>query len=707
MAVSQPLSLGHSTSSHVRGDDVQNRWSESEAAGKDDLDLLVYQSRVMGAEPNLVLWGGGNTSIKLDEEDFRGRPARVMRIKGSGSDMKSIERKHFPGVRMDDVLPLFEREEMSDDEMVRHLALCLMEPDSPRPSIETLLHAFLPYKSIAHSHADAILSLTNNVRATDVLGTVYGREVALVPYRRPGFALSKEVAWAVKRSPRARAVVLLNHGLITWGPTAKEAYDTHVEMVSRAEEYAAKHAAGKMVFGGVKQKWLEAEVRTHIATAVAPTLRGLVGQDRRMLLRFDDSREVLDLANSHRGKELSDIGAATPDHLIQTKQLPLWLDVSDPKDLPQVLAAMHRGVEEYTQRYRQWFEQHRADDVGMLDPCPRVVLLSGVGMWTTGRDTRATRVTGDIYQHTVGIIADAQAVGDYATLAPQDVYDAEYWPLELYKLTLAPPEKELARRVALVTGAASGIGRAIARRLAAEGAHVVVTDLDADGAQRVADELVAAHGAERATACGMDVTSEEAVAAAFRQARLTYGGLDVVVSNAGIATVGLLQDLAIEEWQRSLDINATGHFLVARETVKLLREQNTGGSIIFVGTKNVPSPGREFGAYSASKAAEAQLARVLAVENGEHGIRVNIINPDAVFRDSNLWSPQVRAQRAAAHGIAEEEMEEFYRQRNLLHASVTAEDVAEAAFLFASDRTSKTTGAMLPVDGGLRDAFPR
>jgi rhamnulose-1-phosphate aldolase/alcohol dehydrogenase len=686
---------------------VDNRWSDSDTVGMDDVDLLVYQSRLMGAEPKLVLWGGGNTSFKLDEEDYRGISGRVLRIKGSGSDMKSIERKHFPGIRMDDLLPLFEREEMSDDEMVRYLASGLMEPDSPRPSIETLLHAFLPHNSVAHSHADAILSLTNNVRAKEILGTLYGKEVALVPYRRPGFTLSKEVGWAAKRSPLAKGVVLLNHGLITWGGTAKEAYDTHVEMVSKAEEFTARHAAGKLVFGGVKQKWLDPDTRRYIAGAVAPTLRGLVSQDRRMLLRFDDSKEVLDLASSQRGKELSGIGPATPDHLIQTKQLPLWLDVSDPSDLPQVLGALHQSVEEYKQRYSAWFAEYRADGVTMLDPYPRVVLLPGVGMWTTGRDMRATRVTGDIYSHTIGIISEAQAVGDYVTLAPQDVYDAEYWPLELYKLTLAPPEKELARRVALVTGAASGIGRAIARRLAAEGAHVVVTDVDADGAQKVADDLVASHGAERAVACAMDVTNEDAVADAFRHARLTYGGLDVVVSNAGIATVGLVQELSVDEWRRSLDINATGHFLVAREAVKLLRQQNIGGSIVFVGTKNVPSPGKEFGAYSASKAAEAQLARVLAIENGEYGIRANIINPDAVFRDSNLWSPQIRAQRAAAHGIPEAEMEEFYRQRNLLHVSVTAEDVAEAAFLFASDRTAKTTGAMLPVDGGLRDAFPR
>ena len=686
---------------------MQNLWSDDEAVGKDDLDLLVYQSRIIGADSKLVVWGGGNTSVKLDEPDFRGRTGRVMRIKGSGSDMKSIERKHFPAVRLDDVLPLFERGDMSDEDMVAYLELCLTESGVPRPSIETLLHAFLPHNSVAHTHADAILSLTNSSRAAEVLGTVYGRDVAIVGYRRPGFMLSKEVAQAALSNPRAKGVVLMNHGLFTWGNTAKQAYDTHIELVGKAEEFSAKRAVGQSVFGGVTRKWVDPERRSQMAAAVAPTLRGLVGQRQRMLLRFDDAKDVLDLVNAQRGQELSAIGPATPDHLIQTKRKPLWLDVDDSEDVTQVLRAMHSGVESYASDYATWFGEHRADSVEMLDPYPRVILLPGVGMWTTGRDMRANLITSDIYHHTIGVIGDTQAAGDYMSLMPKDAYDAEYWPLELYKLTLAPPERELARRVALVTGAANGIGRAIAQRLAAAGAHVIVTDVDVDAAQQVADELVTANGPERAIACQLDVTDEQAVAAAFKTARLTYGGLDIVVSNAGIATVGQVHELSLEDWQRSIEINATGHFLVAREAVKLLREQNTGGSLIFVGTKNVPSPGKDFGAYSASKAAEVQLARVLAVENGEFNIRVNIINPDAVFKGSNLWSAEIRAGRAAAHGIREDDLEDFYRQRNLLQLPVTGEDVAEAALLLAGDRFAKTTGAMIPVDGGLKDAFPR
>ena len=686
---------------------MQNRWVETEVAEADDLGQLVYLSRIMGAEPDLVLWGGGNTSIKTQGTDFRGRSIRAMLVKGSGSDMKDSERKDFPAVDLDGILPLFEGAELSDDEMVAWVRQCMLDQSAPRPSIETLLHAFLPHKCIAHSHADAILSLTNNSRADDVLATVYGKDAAVVSYRRPGFLLSKQVAQAALANPMARGVVLANHGLVTWGNTAKQAYDTHIEMVSKAEEFVVGHAADKAVFAPAPRRWLDPERRRALAARVAPTLRGLVGQSKRMVLRFDDSPEVLEFTKAQYGHEFSSIGAATPDHTLHTKRLPLWVE-ADPSDDPtSVKAALAVAVDRHASQYREWFEAHREEGVEMLDPYPRVVLLPGVGMWTTGRDTRAARTAGDIYRHTIGIVGGAQAVAEYRTLSAQDAYDAEYWPLELYKLTLAPPERELARRVVLVTGAASGIGRAIATRFAAEGAHVVAADLDAEGAQRLAEEIVAAHGEDRAVACPLDVTNEEQVVAVFQGVRLLYGGVDVVVSNAGIATAGLIDELSADDWRRSLEVNATGHFLVAREAVRLLREQGTGGGIVFIGTKNVPAPGREFGAYSASKAAEAQLARVLALENGEHGIRVNIVNPDAVFRGSKLWSEEVRAQRAEAHGITPDELEAFYRDRNLLRVTVTAEDVAEAALFLAGDRSAKTTGAMLPVDGGLGSAFPR
>jgi rhamnulose-1-phosphate aldolase/alcohol dehydrogenase len=426
-----------------------------------------------------------------------------------------------------------------------------------------------------------------------------------------------------------------------------------------------------------------------------------------MLLRYDDSSDVLEFVGSTEGRRLSGIGPATPDHLVHSKRRPLWLEVADPTDVAAIVEALRRGVPAYADEYARWYREHTSGQDSMLDPYPRVVLLPGIGMWTTGRDARAALITGDIYHHTISVLGMAQAVSEYTSLTAKDAYDAEYWPLELYKLTLAPPEKEVARQVALVTGAANGIGKAIALRLAAEGAHLAVTDVDTEGAQAVAETINRAQGQGHAVAFPMDVTNEAQVDQAFQHLRLTYGGLDILVSNAGIAPVGAMDALSLQDWQRALDVNTTGHFLVARAAVKVMKEQATGGSLVFIGTKNVPAPGAEFGAYSASKAAAVQLARVLALENGQFGIRCNVVNPDAVFRGSRLWSEEVQQQRAAAHGVAVDQLEAFYQQRNLLKAPVLPEDVAEAVLFLASSRSSKTTGTMLGVDAGVREAFPR
>ena len=687
---------------------MDNRWSEEEVRGLSDLDQLVYLSRLVGADPSLVVWGGGNTSIKSEEKDFRGRITRVMMIKGSGSDMKTIERKDFPSLRLDDIDPLFDRESMSDEEVVDYLGRCMLDPSGPRPSIETLLHAFLPYKSVAHSHADAIVALTNNSDFLQVLRAVYGDKVAVIEYIRPGFALAKSVGTAVRLNRRVDGVVLVNHGLFTWGDTARAAYESHVGLINAALEYVRNQAEGKPLFGGPTRRPLDVERRHEVAASIAPTLRGLVSRSSRAVLRYDDTQDVLEFLSSQRGEELSGIGPATPDHLIRTKRKPLWVDVEDPEDVPALRQSLREGLERYAKDYTEWYRLHSDGAEAMLDPYPRVVLVRGVGMWTTGRDYSGALIAGDLYHHAIAVIRAAQSVGEYASLTPKDAFEAEYWPLQLYKLTLAPSEGELAGRVALVTGAAHGIGKAIAIRLASEGgAHVVVADIDGEGAREVSERLNETCGQGRAVACRMDVTSEKDVADAFQQLRLAYGGLDILASNAGIAPVGAIDELTLSEWQMALDVNSTGHFLVAREAVRLMREQATGGSLVFMGTKNVTSPGKDFGAYSASKAAEVQLARVLAIENGEFGIRCNVVNPDAVFQGSALWSREVREQRARAHGISVDALEDFYKERNLLKEPITAEDVAEAVLFLASDRSSKTTGAMIPVDGGLRDAFPR
>ncbi len=686
---------------------MPQRWSDSEADGKDEMGLLVYQSRLIGADTSLVVWGGGNTSIKTKQTDFRGREVEAMTVKGSGSDLKTIEPKHFPSLDLEDVLVLFDRDEMTDDEMVSYLAQCMIDPKSPRPSIETLLHAFLPFHSVVHSHADAIVALTNTRNSDELLREVYGDRAAIVEYLRPGFALSKLVGQRVKEIPDVDGVILVNHGLFTWGDTAKEAYQKHLDLVDTASEYAEEKAKGRTIFTPRLDNALGENERRRLAAGLGPVMRGLVSGSQSMVLRFDDSPDIMEFVNSSEGAALSQVGPATPDHTLQTKIKPLWVESGESPTLEYLSGHMPRAIDRYVSYYKGWYQANTDGKHPMLDPHPRVILVKGVGMWSTGKDAKAALIAGDIYHHTISVIRAAQAVGHYASLSDKDAYDVEYWPMELYKLTLAASGGELASQVALVTGAAHGIGRAIAERLAAEGAHVAVTDIDMEGAQEVARGIVDSQGIGRAMALSMDVTNPKQVAEAFGKLRLAYGGLDVLVSNAGIAPVGAIHELSLEDWQQAMDINSTGHFLVAREAVALMRQQGMGGSLVFVGTKNVPSPGKDFGAYSASKAAEVQMARVLAIENGEFGIRVNVVNPDAVFEGSNLWSAEVKEMRARAHGISTEGLQEFYRQRNLLKRSVTSEDVAEAVLFLAGPRSSKTTGAMLPVDAGLKDAFPR
>jgi len=708
---------------------MDNLWRENEAAGLAGLDALVYRSRLIGRNPDLVLWGGGNTSMKQTETDFRGRGMRVMRIKGSGSDLKTIEPGQFPGIRLDDIEPLLQRDAMSDEDMVAWLHRCLVEPGSARPSIETLLHGFVPHPHIDHTHADAILALTNTADGRRHVEAVYDREAIWIPYRRPGFRLSREVADAVRARPEARCVVLEKHGLITWGQTAKESYDATIEMNVRAEAYAGERGRGRAVFGAPTRPPLPPAERRRVFRTIAPRLRGLLSGApagdggakavsggppvpiERVVLRFDDGDDLLEFIGAEAGPQLCLAGPATPDHLLYVRPRPMLVDVALPPGAPSLVdgAKLRGTIEAALQKYADWYRLYVRKHGGEppAQPAPRVVLLPGIGMITAWKDARHTRMVADIYRHTVRVVRMAQGVGEYRSLGLQDAYDVESWPLELYRMSLAPPGKELARRVALVTGAAGGIGRAIARRLASEGCHVVTADIDGEAAAAAAAEICNAHGIERAVGVRMDVADETSVEAAFDAAVGAYGGLDVLVSNAGIALSAPIDRLELKDWQRSFDVNATGHFLSARAALRIMKEQGLGGSVVFVASKNVLAPGKDFAAYSASKAAQTQLARVLAIEGGADGIRVNIVNPDAVFQGSGLWSSGVREERARAHGIEPDELEDFYRRRNLLGARVFAEDVAEAAFWLASDRAAKTTGCILTIDGGVREAFPR
>jgi len=684
---------------------IRDRWKESEARGLEGLGLLVYGSRLLGAEEDLVLHGGGNTSLKGIERDHGGREVRVMRVKGSGGDLASIGADGFPGVRLDDIAPLRRRKDMTDAEMVGYLARCLVEPEARRPSIETLLHGFLPDAAVFHSHADAILALTNNPDPERHVRAALGEGFVLVPYRRPGFALSRLVGAARAAAPRARGAVLLNHGLFTWAPSVRTAYKSHVAAVRAAERYLARRRRARP-FGSPSGR--TAGVSPWHAEALSPRLRGLLATPLRVVLRHEAAPEILEFSRSARAAEMCRIGPATPDHLLHTRRLPCFVPARDPANLERTARQAETAIREWSRSYERWVRKWNREKHAVEDCKPRVVIVRGLGMWTAGRDPGQARVIGDIYRHTVGIMARAAGLGGFRSLSPREQFRAEYWELELYKRTLLPKERELARRVVVITGAARGIGLGIAQRFLDEGACVLLHDRDQERLVRAVRDLDRRSGSQqRVASTPGDVSKEGDVVGLFALACHLFGGVDVVVSNAGIAPAGALDSLSLADWERSLAVNATGHFLVAREAMRVMKAQGTGGAFVFVASKNVPAPGKDFGAYSAAKAAETQLARVLALEGAPHGIRSNVLHPDAVFEGSALWSPRLRAERAKAQGIRAEDVPDFYRRRSLLGLEVRPRDVAEAALFFASDRSSRITGAWLPVDAGLREAFPR
>jgi len=688
------------------------------------LAQLVARSRRLGADRSVCNWGGGNTSAKSDEVDFRGRPARILWVKGSGSDLASVTEASFTGLYLEDVLPLLDREHTSDSEMVDYLAHCFYEPGRPRPSIETLLHGFLPFNHIDHTHADATNYFACAADGEKLARDCFGDRLIWIPYRRPGFGLAREVALAVRARSYAQLVILAKHGLITWGDTDEECYTATLRTVAQAREYVEARIArsDRAIFGGSRVTTLSSEERHSIAAQVAPILRGLVSGEKRQVLRYEDGEDVLTFADSLDAPRLTGIGAACPDHLVHTKPWPLLVDWRPGRgDVTALAESLRSGVAAYVEKYRGYLEANaqqnldpdaaapifRASDAAS-DPHPRVILIPGVGMFTTGKDAMMADVSAQLYHRAIAVMRGAEACGGFISLSDGESYAVEYWPLEQYKLKLAPPEREFARHVALVTGAAGGIGSAICRRLAQDSAHIVATDIDLEGAAQLAAYINQQYGQGRAIAVKMDVTSEESVRAAFEQAALTFGGIDVIVNNAGLASSAPITGTSLAEWNKNWNVLATGYFLVAREGFRLLQAQGRGGNLVFIASKNALVAGKNAAAYSTAKAAEAHLARCLAEEGGQFGIRVNTVNPDAVLAGSRIWDSAWRQERAATYGVAPDQLEEVYRKRTTLGVNILPEDIAEAVAFFASPvRSLKSTGNMLNVDGGVAAAYPR
>jgi rhamnose utilization protein RhaD (predicted bifunctional aldolase and dehydrogenase)/NAD(P)-dependent dehydrogenase (short-subunit alcohol dehydrogenase family) len=586
------------------------------------LDQLAAISRKLGARSDLVLAGGGNTSAKSFGPDLLGRDRPVLHLKPSGRDLAMIRPEDFCTLRIDDLLPLQTHASMDDDAMLRFAMAALAEPSMSRPSIEVLLHAFLPETFVIHSHPDALLALTNHADGNKRVATALGERVAIVPYRRPGFELARMVAEAYRTD--LEGIVLAKHGLVTFGPDAESAWDRHVALVDRCSMQVPElHGAPD-----------DPEDRL-------PELRGVFGGG---ILRWSSAPDVAGFLERADLVAAMQRGPATADHLLRTGRAP------------------------------------------HIEPGRRFAVAHGENLERASENLR-------IIEHTMRTVA---ACGpDWQPLSDDQLRHVEEWPLQQRKKADWQESGELVGKVALVTGAASGIGRAIADRFEAEGAHLVLCDLT-EGDAGARREWVVGDVSEESTA-------DRAVSAAVR----AYGGIDIVVSNAGIAHPAPIEELSLADWERSFAVNSRAHFLIARAAMRLLRRQKLGGSVVFNGSKNVLAPGKGFAAYSAAKASEAQLAKVLALEAAEIGVRVNTLHPDAVFAGTKLWSDELRRERARAHGVAVEDLESFYAERNLLGRAVRPEDVAEAALFFASDRSSRTTGAYLTVDGGVREAFGR
>ncbi|MDN4526651.1 bifunctional aldolase/short-chain dehydrogenase [Fictibacillus fluitans] len=688
---------------------VQSKWIQEQASQLvKGLQELVYRSNLIGSDRAVCNWGGGNTSMKTTEKDFRGRDIEVMWVKGSGSDLATMEAKNFTGLNLDDIRPLMERDEMPDEEMVAYLSHCMIDSKHPRASIETLLHAFLPFKHVDHTHPDAIISICCSDNGRQIAEEIYGSRFVWVPYVRPGFTLSKMIAEGVRNNPDAELVLMEKHGLVVWGDTAQESYEKTISVINEAEQYINNRMKEEEVFGGQNYESLSEEDASKVLAKVMPVIRGAVSDQKKMLLTYDRGEDVLQFVNSKNAAELSQVGAACPDHLVHTKRIPLYIDWNpQQEDVEVLLAQITSGIEAFKEEYKSYFGRNQNEGDTMFEPAPRVILIPGIGMVNTGKDAANSRVSGALYHRAIAVMKGTTALGNFVSLDEDESYNVEYWPLELYKLSLAPAEAEFSRKVAFVTGGAGGIGSETCRRLVSEGAHVVVADLNVEGAQQVADEINEAYGANRAMAVKMDVTQEDQVQASIDQTALFYGGVDIIVNNAGLATSSPIDETTLKEWDLNMNVLGTGYFLVAREAFKQMKQQGTGGSMVFIGSKNSLYAGKNAAAYSSVKALETHLARCIAAEGGEYGIRVNSVLPDAVLQGSAIWGSKWREERAAAYGIEPDQLEEHYRKRTTLKVNIYPRDIAESIAFLASSKSDRTTGCMLTVDGGVPAAFTR
>lgn len=649
---------------------MQSRWNDSTANQcATPLDLRIYSSRLLGADPALVLHGGGNTSIKIAEKNVFGDSETLLYIKGSGHDLGTIDRRGFAPCRLEPLVRMGQLDALSDAAMVNAMRCALTDSSAPTPSVEAILHAIIPYTYVDHTHADAVLTILDTPRANQYIQQLYGDKLLVVPYVMPGFALARHCAQqlASQLQPHHEGLILLNHGIFTWGNDTKTSYDRMIHYVDIAEQFVAHHIhpAPSTVFTAPIARQARTQLRHDIADAIGAAI---------VLVPQTDAAGAAFVARPDLA-QIAQRGCVTPDHIIRTRQIPL----------------VGRDVAGYVARYQAWFAQHSTNaptPLTMLDPAPRIVLDPELGVLSVGRRVREALIAGDVYRQSIPVIVNAEALGGYTPLPDADLFAIEYWELEQVKLKLLGQAPPLSGQVALVTGAASGIGRACVEALLLHGAAVIALDINPD-----VTELFA-----RPDVCPIvcDISDEQAIGAAIDRGVYAFGGIDVLVLNAGIFPKSrLINALPSDEWRRTMAINLDANMILMRECQPLLALAHGGGRVVIIGSKNVPAPGPGAAAYSASKAAITQLARVAALEWGDVGIRVNVVHPNQVF-DTGIWSEDVLASRAANYGMSIDD----YKKNNILHTTITSHDVAKLVVALCGDIFSRTTGAQIPIDGG-------
>ncbi|MFF2644686.1 bifunctional aldolase/short-chain dehydrogenase [Streptomyces niveus] len=670
---------------------------------------LLARSHRLGADPRNTNYAGGNTSAKgLAADPVSGGDTELMWVKGSGGDLGTLTGPGLAVLRLDrlralvEVYPGVERE----DEMVAAFDYCLHGKGGAAPSIDTAMHALVDAAHVDHLHPDSGIALACAADGEALTAQCFGERVVWVPWRRPGFQLGLDIAAVKEANPGAIGCVLGGHGITAWGNTSRECEENSLSIIREAERFLAEHGRPEP-FGPPLEGYgpLPEDERRARAAALAPLLRGLASTDRPQVGHFTDSEPVLDFLSRAGHPRLAALGTSCPDHFLRTKVRPLVLDLPASAPLDEVKDRFARLHEEYRAQYAAYYERHAdAGSPPMRGADPAIVLVPGVGMFSYGKDKQTARVAGEFYVNAINVMRGAESVSSYAPIEESEKFRIEYWALEEAKLRRMPAAKPLAARVALVTGGGSGIGKAVAHRLAAEGACVVVADVNAAGAAEVAAEL---GGSDRALAVTVDVTDEDAIGAAFRAAVLAFGGVDLVVNNAGISISKPLLETTARDWDLQHDIMARGSFLVSREAARVMTGQGMGGDIVYITSKNAVFAGPNNIAYSATKADQAHQVRLLAAELGEHGIRVNGVNPDGVVRGSGIFAAGWGARRAAVYGVPEEKLGEFYAQRTLLKREVLPEHVANAVFALTGGDLTHTTGLHIPVDAGVAAAFLR